>query len=326
MTDREIRSCHLTHPYIQPGLLFDRCSISMSSSADALKLVLANLSTALTFADEGNIRTNAKLWDRYADNYFQPTNESTSQSNDQSANDQSTKPSTVNHSEWVLTMASQVGRDASKLQTIGDEWSDEQSLIDTLSSYLYPFLDQSMVVGELGSGGGRCAVKVAPLVNRWVGFDISSGMINQCKQSLKQSNHVNTELHLLPINQSNNQRPTLPKQFNQTFDFFYCFDVFVHCDLHTIYGYLLSIKQSIKPSGKVFISTSNLNSPLGWDRFEHQTRYSEAGFYFVTPDMVRLLIDKAGFQIIKESQPDPNSPNMYINRDYLVVMELKQTK
>ena len=43
------------------------------------------------------------------------------------------------------------------------------------------------------------------------------------------------------------------------------------------------------------------------------------GHYFLTPETVRTLAERAGLRVAKESSPDPG--NFYLNRDYLAVLE-----
>ena len=107
-------------------------------------------------------------------------------------------------------------------------------------------------------------------------------------------------------------------EFDGVYDFIYVFDVFVHFDLHTMWRYFEEMHRMLKPEGVAFISTANLLTPGGWTRFSRQSRFTVGGFYFVSPEIVRALIDKAGFRIIKEADVDPS--NTYYNRDYLALI------
>ena len=44
----------------------------------------------------------------------------------------------------------------------------------------------------------------------------------------------------------------------------------------------------------------------GWNRFMKQKKYTVGGFYFVTPDIIRMLIKKAGFKTIYVNEIDKN--------------------
>jgi hypothetical protein len=81
------------------------------------------------------------------------------------------------------------------------------------------------------------------------------------------------------------------------------------------------IKSVLKRGGKAFIHTANLTTPLGWNRFVQQNKYTVGGFYFLSPDIVHTLVDKTNeLKIIKSSQHSVTK-NMYYNRDYLILLE-----
>ncbi|CAE8655560.1 unnamed protein product, partial [Polarella glacialis] len=97
----------------------------------------------------------------------------------------------------------------------------------------------------------------------------------------------------------------------------YSFDVFVHIDLHQMRHTLRCMRAILKPGGCCFVAFANLLAPAGWRRFSRQKRYSVGGFYFVSPDIVRCLLLRAGFEILRVSEVDVD--NTYLSRDLLVV-------
>ena len=80
--------------------------------------------------------TNKKLWNEYAKNYAQQQQKAAAASSAASA---SASVASV-PSEWVLDMASAVHRDAAQLEFLGDEWSDDASLTQSLNQFLLPYL------------------------------------------------------------------------------------------------------------------------------------------------------------------------------------------
>lgn len=69
---------------------------------------------------------------------------------------------------------------------------------------------------------------------------------------------------------------------------------------------------SISNSNCCFLGVLISDWPGGWDRFSAQDKYSVGGFYFMCPDMVRLMLDKAGLRVVHEGEHDPS--NSYYNR------------
>jgi len=138
-------------------------------------------------------------------------------------------------------------------------------------------------------------------------------MLAHAKKSLTQCNNV--EFVLL-------KHPELTHLNESSMDFVYAFDVFPHIDLHTIWKYIKEIKKVLKIGGKALIHTANIIAPQGWERFCNQTKYTAGGFYFMSPDIVHQLVEKAeGLKIIKKSSYEENSPCMYYMRDYIIVIE-----
>ena len=195
------------------------------------------------------------------------------------------------------------------LQLVGDEWGNPADLQRIIEEYIQPFVDTNAVAAEIGSGGGRVASRVAPIVGKLYCFDISTEMLAKAKAAL--SEQANVQFMLL-------HQPSFPPEFGGTLDFVYSFDVFVHLDLHTIWKYLNEIRRVLKDSGLAFLHTSNLRAPQGWKLFASEDRYSVEGHYFVIPEMVQLLVDRAGLRMVKESTVD--SSNFYFYRDYLFVV------
>jgi SAM-dependent methyltransferase len=247
------------------------------------------------YTDSGNISTNRKLWDNYAKEWDP-------------------------NREWVKRMAGNLSEEEKKLRHVGDEWSDVPSLNQVIREYIEPFVSKEFQVAEIGSGGGRVTTRVCELDEAPKSihcFDISKEMLKRAYEAVQGiTSKVDVKFCLL----KENSEGLSAERFHNKFDFVYSFDVFVHMDLHTIWKYLNQIRGMLRPkTGKAFISTSNLNAPLGWKRFAKQEKFSVGGFYFVTPDLVRLLIKKSGLKIVKESKIDAS--NLYYNRDYLVVLE-----
>jgi SAM-dependent methyltransferase len=199
---------------------------------------------------------------------------------------------------------------ASDIKVLGDEWGSHKDVQQVLQEYIYPFISMESIVAEIGVGGGRLASQVVGKVKEFHCFDISQEMLKRTKSLLAQ--HANVHYTLL-------QYPQLPRSLSGKLDFVYSFDVFVHLDLHTIWQYFQEFNKVLKDKGRLFVHTTNLLAPGGWERFQAQDEYKVEGHYFVSPEIVNALAAKAKFKIIKASQPDPG--NFYYNRDYLIVLQ-----
>lgn len=197
---------------------------------------------------------------------------------------------------------------AENIGVLGDEWGTPTDVAAVLEDFVYPSLQPGHTVVEIGVGGGRIAAAVAPRVAKLYGFDISREMLKRARQAVP----ANVELVLL-------HSPELPRDLSGSVDFAYAFDVFVHLDLHTQWSYLVQLHDLLKPGGRALVHTSNLRAPQGWDRFVQQRRYDVRGHYFVIPELVDLLAERAGFAVVQRSEP--RDDNFYYARDYLALLE-----
>lgn len=196
------------------------------------------------------------------------------------------------------------------LTHLGDEWGTKADVDRVVEEYILPYVSSGDVVAEIGSGGARIASRVVARPKELWCFDVSPQMLKKARSALRE--FPQTRFVELP-------QPRFPDDCAGRFDFIYSFDVFVHLDLHTIWKYLTEIRRVLKTGGKAFIHVSNLTTPAGWERFAVQDDYSVEGFYFLTPQIADLLIERSGLKTIKTSSFDPT--NYYLRRDYLVVLE-----
>jgi len=259
---------------------------SQAEQSPGVAQLLESLQAASVYTDTPNHETNRKLWDAYAKNW----------STDQA---------------WVQKMASHLP-EGRELGHIGDEWSDEPSLQAVLETWLFPYLrsEDTFSAAEVGSGGGRVATKVVTNVGQLVCFDVSGEMLKGAKTAL--AAHSN-KVRFQQVDGDKNY----PAEFDQGFDFVYCFDVCVHMDLHQMRRTLASIRKLLKPGARCFLSFANLLAPDGWRRFARQQKYTVGGFYFVSPEIVRCLLARGGLELCEMSSPQAG--NTYLNRDLLVI-------
>jgi SAM-dependent methyltransferase len=195
------------------------------------------------------------------------------------------------------------------VRVVGDEWGTPADVDRVLEDFVFPYLRQDMRVAEIGVGGGRIATRVAPRVGELWGFDISRRMLRRAREALGSTDNV----RLVRLDDA-----ALPSGLDGRFGFVYSFDVFVHLDLHIQYRYLRQAHELLEPGGRAFVHTANLRAPRGWERFASQPAPSIRGFFFVTPDTVDLLAERAGFEVERRSVVDEG--NFYYRRDYAVLL------
>ncbi len=234
-----------------------------------------------------NVEYNSEIWDWYADRWNDPA-----------------------FRQHQLHHEGRSDEDSKDVVRLGEEWGRLEDAVQAIDEWILPHVDPASVCGEIGTGGGRVAVRVAPKVGEFHAFDVSPKMLKLVEAEL--GDVPGTRFHHLPT-------PAFPPALAGRFDFLYSFDVFVHLDLHVQWRYLQEIERALKPGGRAFLHTANLTSDAGWERFAEQDRYRVEGFYFMTPEAVRTLIGRAGLRVVEEMGGQPG--NFYYGRDFLVLIE-----
>jgi SAM-dependent methyltransferase len=235
----------------------------------------------------GNVEGNRRLWDSYADDWRQDEAYLDLELSDEDA------------AAWR--------RDHVRL--VGDEWGTPDDVDRVLEDFVFPYLSSDATVAEIGIGGGRIASRVAPRVRELWGFDISKRMLQRSREALA----ANPNVHLVHLEDA-----SLPTGLGRRFAFTYAFDVFPHLDLHVQYRYLRQLSDLLEPGGRAVVHTANLRTPAGWERFASQPAPTIRGFFFVTPETVDLLAERAGFVVERRSEVDPS--NFYYGRDYVALL------
>jgi SAM-dependent methyltransferase len=193
---------------------------------------------------------------------------------------------------------------------LGTEWAPDGSVETIVDEYIRPYVTAASVVGEIGVGGGRVATKIAGEVRELYCFDVSSRMLKRARRAL--AGHESVHYTRL-------RRPACPPELRGRLDFVYAFDVLVHLDLHTIWRYLVTMRDLLRPDGRALVHVASLATPVGWEKFARQRGFSVSGFYFLCPELVAILAGHAGLRTFRAAEPDAG--NLYLSRDYVVVLE-----
>ena len=269
---------------------------------EMVQQMVQSLSSALIYPEAGNVATNEKLWDVYASEWGK-------------------------EAPWVVEMAATNRDEAVALDAVGDEWAPRAHTERVVDEWILSEVAPEARCCEIGSGGGRIAALVAPRVASLACCDVSAKMLARAEAALAGGSGA-TSFHLVhgdaaPSDAGFGAGPrAYPTAMARGFDFVYCFDVMVHLDAHAMYRCLRRVESLLADGGRAFVSTANLKAPDGFARFEKQSKYSVGGFFFVTPETVRVLADKAGLAVVRELDA-PDASNTYYNRDYLAILARK---
>jgi SAM-dependent methyltransferase len=172
---------------------------------------------------------------------------------------------------------------------LGVEWGTEELTQSIFDNCLRPHLGSSTEVLEIGPGGGKYSVLSAPLCQRLVIADVSTQMLERARRALAGQANVEV-LKLGGVDLSG-----LP---DESIDFAFSIDVFVHQDLEDVYGYVRELHRVLRPGGKLVLHFANLGSRAGWGRFHRIADYNRAmrrqvgRINFVMPYTITTIISE----------------------------------
>ncbi|HEY8550231.1 MAG TPA: methyltransferase domain-containing protein [Vicinamibacterales bacterium] len=156
------------------------------------------------------------------------------------------------------------------------------------------------VVLEIGCGAARVGVHLAPRCARWIGCDVSAGMLAHARTAL--AGHANVSFVHLDGNGLDGVADT-------SVDVVYCTTVFMHLEEWDRYRYVREAFRVLKPGGRFYVDSFSLRSPQGWALFEQLAalpplarppHISKAS----TPQELETYVQHAGFTSVRVREGD----------------------
>lgn len=111
---------------------------------------------------------------------------------------------------------------------------------------------------EFGCGVGRIGRELAPLCRSWTGSDISKNMLLYASERLGQLGNI--QLKQL-------QGEGLSEFADSSFDVVYCTNMLSHLDEMDRWFYVQDAFRVLRPGGRLFIDTIDIESDKGWAMF-----------------------------------------------------------
>ncbi len=158
----------------------------------------------------------------------------------------------------------------------------------------------SDVVLEIGCGTGRVGVHLAPLCARWIGADVSSGMLRHAGRAMA---------HLRNATFVEISGYSLAPVASESVDVVYCTGVFMHLDEWERFSYVEETFRLLRPGGRVYVDNINLLGDVGWAQFIALKRVPAAkrppqASRTSTPEELTTYLQRAGFcHIVCEREP-----------------------
>ncbi len=199
---------------------------------------------------------------------------------------QNVKPWDETFERWIRTGAKE-GVDPND---IGDrEWGDPRA---HLRQFYFPHMRRESTVLELGPGSGRITRHLIGECRHMQLVDYSAAACEWLNSYLAGKGQFET--HAI-------KEPAWPGIASESVHFACAFGVFEHIDLDDMRWYVEEMYRVLKPGGAAVFNFDNFMSSEGieWHKRWRGNPGHRNIFRFYHPDMVRLLAEVSGFQVIE---------------------------
>jgi len=196
-------------------------------------------------------------------------------------------------------------RYGSTFRYLGDEWNSDGVGWNRddfyFAIYAERWLHHESTVLEIGPGGGKWTVRLAPKVKRVIALDVSEAMLQRTRQRCESAGLSNVEFVL------GNGQDFQPVA-DESIDFFFSYDVFVHIALEDSWPYTQEMARVLKPDGVGVCHYAVNTLPQGWEHIERNNDWYRFGqhtlgqFYFHSPVTLQRMYERCGLALLEQHQ------------------------
>ncbi|HTW94652.1 MAG TPA: class I SAM-dependent methyltransferase [Tepidisphaeraceae bacterium] len=184
---------------------------------------------------------------------------------------------------------------------LGDEWNQDAGGGRRRDDFFFsmfaePFLVPEVTVLEVGPGGGKWTVRIAPRAKKLIALDVSQEMLDRARRRCEEEKISNVEFLLA------NGRDFLSVP-DATIDFFFSFDVFVHLTLEDTFAYVQEMNRILKSGGRAICHHAISAPAIAWDRVEAMNDWYRGGkhtigqYFYHTPESLRRMYEHCGLSV-----------------------------
>jgi ubiquinone/menaquinone biosynthesis C-methylase UbiE len=206
--------------------------------------------------------------------------------------------------DWTAYSKNWNVRHGSQYSHLGDEWNDDRTAERKrdafyFTAYAERWIHPGMTVLEVGPGGGKWTVQLSPKVRRLIALDVSDEMLKRTRLRCESLGLDNIDYNLA------NGRDFQPVADN-TVDFFFSYDVFVHIALEDTWPYTQEMARVLVPGGRGICHYAINSIPEAWERIERNNDAYRGGrqtlgqFYYFSPETLRRMYEKCGLRILEQ--------------------------
>jgi ubiquinone/menaquinone biosynthesis C-methylase UbiE len=203
--------------------------------------------------------------------------------------------------DWNSYSAEWDQRYGRRYRHLGDEWCDDGTENREWERRLFahavePYLRSSSRAIEIGPGGGKWTVRLAPKVAELVVFDVAQAMLERTLTRVSEAGLENVSYRL------GNGRDMEPLE-SGGFDVVFSYDVFVHIALEDTVAYVAEIARLLRPGGIAILHHAVNDIRAAWDRIEtHNEWYRDRDhtrgqYYYHSQSALERLYARFGLRV-----------------------------
>jgi ubiquinone/menaquinone biosynthesis C-methylase UbiE len=189
---------------------------------------------------------------------------------------------------------------------LGDEWNDDGTAERARDEYYFTvyakrWLRPDMTVLEVGPGGGKWTVRIAPLVKKVIVLDVASEMLRRTRERCEALGIRNVEY----IDANGDDFSPVA---DQSIDMFFSYDVFVHIALEDSFPYAAEIARVLKPGAISVCHYAVGNRADSFGRIEmHNDWYRGQAhtlgqYYYFSPETLTRMYEHVGLRVFELHQ------------------------
>ena len=179
---------------------------------------------------------------------------------------------------------------------LGDEWGPDEWVSGVVENWASPYLRPESCALEIGPGGGRYTIRLAPLCAELACVDVSGEMLARVRRRLAHFGHVRC------VKGNGRDLGTIA---DDRVDFAFSCNVFVQLGIEDVYGYLVELERVLSPGGVAAIHYASLSGDEGFRYFlEQRERWAadpcqRGRFCELTLPTMDLLVQRARLTVVR---------------------------
>ncbi len=190
-----------------------------------------------------------------------------------------------------------------RYEHLGDEWCDEGTAERRHENRVFaiaePWLRPTSRVLEIGPGGGKWTVRIAPCVSELVVFDVADSMLARTRARCERHGLDNVACEL-------GDGTGIFGAADETMDVVFSYDVFVHIALEDTVQYVTEMARVLRPGGVAIVHHAVNETAPAWDRIEAHNDWYRAGatlgqYYYHSVHALHRMYERAGFIVLQTS-------------------------